>query len=160
MTLVGLAVTAGALCLATGPLAKEAPTGMPDGVALVTQTATQTATQTGEGYELTVHDAAGAVGDSTAIVVVIKATGQYKVNAKYPHKVKLGEPPAGLELPRRTLKRADGELGDAQTFTFRIPAKATKAGSFAVTGKLKFSVCDATSCLIKKEALAATVTAK
>jgi hypothetical protein len=117
-------------------------------------------TMSGEGYTVTVEDASGAVGDPAAIVVVIKATGQHKVNVKYPHKLKLAEPPAGLELPKRTLKRADGQLDDEKTFTFSIPAKATRAGSFTVSGKLKFSVCDATSCLIKKEAVQATVTAK
>ncbi|MBW2457739.1 MAG: hypothetical protein JRI68_24760 [Deltaproteobacteria bacterium] len=162
-------VAAGALVLAAGPSEAASTAALshdgsqagsqagPQAAALATR---DLATMNGEGYEVTVNDASGAVGDPTAIVVVIKATGQYKVNAKYPHKVKLAEPPAGLELPQRILKRDDGKLDDAKTFTFRIPAKASKAGSFAVTGKLKFSVCDASSCLIKKEALAATVTAK
>lgn len=152
-------VAAGALVLAAGP--SEAAATAPSQIG--SQAGPQDgalATMNGEGYQVTVHDASGVVGDPTSIVVVIKATGQYKVNAKYPHKVKLAEPPAGLDLPQRILKRDDGQLDDAQTFTFRIPAKASKAGSFAVTGKLKFSVCDASSCLIKKEALAATVMAK
>lgn len=148
-------VAAGALVLAAG--SSEAASTAP---ARIGPQAGALATLNGEGYQVTVHDAKGAVGEPISIVVVIKATGQYKVNAKYPHKVKLAEPPAGLELPKRILKRDDGQLDDAQTFTFRIPAKASEAGSFAVDGKLKFSVCDATSCLIKKEALAATVTAK
>ncbi len=148
-------VAAGALVLAAGSSEAASTVPFPIGAQ-----AGALATMNGEGYEVTVQDASGAVGEATSIVVVIKATGQYKVNAKYPHKVNLAEPPAGLELPQRILKRADGQLDDAQTFTFRIPAKASKAGSFAVDGKLKFSVCDATSCLIKKEALAATVTAK
>ncbi len=146
----------GALALVATP-SEAAATGV---AARGPMLGTELGTMSGEGYAVTVQDATGSVGGEASIVVVIKATGQYKVNAKYPHKLKLEEPPAGLELPKRLLKRSDGSLDDEKTFTFRIPAKATRAGSFTVSGKLKFSVCDATSCLIKKEKLEATVTAK
>ncbi len=169
--------TPSALQLFSRPLSLQLPFGAALAVAMVGALALVTApsdaatevqgsqvqtlsTMSGEGYTVTVQDVIGSVGAEAPIVVIIKATGQYKVNAKYPHKLKLAEPPAGLELPKRMLKRADGSLDDEKTFTFSIPAKATRAGSFTVSGKLKFSVCDATSCLIKKEALQATVTAK
>lgn len=111
-----------------------------------------------DGYTLVVKDGSAKVGQEGHIVVTVKAKSGFKVNEKYPHKVKLDNAPDGLEYPKKILKKGDAELSK-KSLTFRIPVKATKAGSFSVKGKIKISVCNEQSCLIKKEKLSAKLTA-
>lgn len=114
----------------------------------------------GDGYQIVVTDGSGQVGQETQVIVTIKAAEGYKVNEKYPHKLKLGDAPAGLEFPKPVLKKDDGTFDGKKSFTFKVPVKATRAGTFSLEGKLKFSVCNDSQCLVEKKELKAKVTAK
>jgi hypothetical protein len=114
----------------------------------------------GEGYRVKVTELATSVGSPGHFLVVIEATSGYKVNTKFPHKLKLADAPSGLKLPKRLLKKKDGTFAGTKTFTFKVPVEASKAGNFSVKGKLKLSVCNEETCLIKKEKLKVVITAK
>jgi hypothetical protein len=111
-------------------------------------------------YSVVVKDGSGKVDQITELVVTLKAKEGYKVNDKYPHKIKLSDAPEGVELPKKLLKKEDGSFEGTKALTFKIPAKATKAGKFTIAGDIKFSVCNDQQCVIKKESLAAKLTAK
>jgi hypothetical protein len=112
-----------------------------------------------EGYSVVVKDGSGKVGEEAHIIVTVTAKQGYKVNDQYPHKLKLKHAPAGLEYLKPVMKASDAEIAKSK-LTFRVPVKATKAGTFAIKGKLKLSVCNDQSCLIKKEVLSAAMKAK
>jgi hypothetical protein len=118
------------------------------------------ATVEGDGYSIVVTDGSGKVGQETQVTVTIRAKEGYKVNDKYPFKLKLADAPSGIELPKPVLKKGDGSFDGKNAFTFKVPVKATRAGSFDVKGNLKFSVCNDQSCLIEKKDVKAKVTAK
>jgi hypothetical protein len=121
--------------------------------------ATPTSTIDAEGYEVVVKDGSGKVGEEAHIVVTVTAKAGYHVNPQYPHKLKLKDAPDGLELLKPVMKASDAEIAK-QKLTFRVPVKALKAGTFAIHGKLKLSVCSEHACLIKKEVLSAAMKAK
>jgi hypothetical protein len=110
-------------------------------------------------FTLEARDATVKPGAEGKLVVQIKAKAGNKVNDQYNHKLKL-KAPDGIELPKPELKKADGVFDDKQTFTFTVPVKALRAGTFNVSGEAKFSVCNETQCLIEKREVSATVTAK
>lgn len=121
---------------------------------------TELRTIEGEGYRVKVTHLATSVGSPGHFMVVIEAKGGYKVNTKFPHKLKLAKAPSGLTLPKMVLKKKDGTFTGTKTFTFKVPVQASKAGNYGVKGKLKLSVCNEETCLIKKESLKVVVTAK
>jgi hypothetical protein len=124
------------------------------------ESVTELRTIEGEGYRVKVTQLATSVGSPGHFMVVIEAKGGYKVNTKFPHKLKLAKAPSGLKLPKMVLKKKDGTFTGTKNFTFKVPVEASKAGDYRVKGKLKLSVCNAETCLIKKENLKAVVTAK
>jgi hypothetical protein len=113
-----------------------------------------------DAYSVSAADLAVGAGAEGMLVVTIKAKGDHKVNEEYPHKVKLDDPPAGIELPKSKLTKDEGSFSDKKTFTFKIPVKGKTAGSHTVTGMVKFSVCNESQCVIKKETIKAVVTVK
>lgn len=117
------------------------------------------ATET-DAYTISASDVVTKAGAEGAIVVTVKAKGTYHVNDKYPHKVKVDDPPAGVDVPKRELKKDDGAFKDAQTFEVKIPVKAANAGQYRIGLEVRTSVCSATQCLMKKERLTANVSAK
>src|SRR5262245_37631610 len=132
-----IALTAAGLTMVSGSVASDATAGE-----------TALANLEGDGYTIVVTDGSGKVGEETHVVVTIKAKAGFKVNEKYPTKLKLHDAPSGVELPKQVLKKDDGSFEGKSAFTFKVPVKATRAGSFDVKGKLKFSVCNDQSCLI------------
>lgn len=115
----------------------------------------------GEQYTIDVGSPEVTVGQAASFKVTVKAKDGFKFNEAFPTKLKLDDPPAGLELPKRKLKRGDGKLGGGgKTFTFDVPVKATQAGSFDVKGQLKFSVCNDSKCVVQKKTLTSSISAK
>ena len=47
---------------------------------------------------------------------------------------------------------------EGKKVVFKVPATATKKGTFKVTGQIRFSVCNDSQCVIKKVPLNATIT--
>jgi opacity protein-like surface antigen len=121
--------------------------------------ATQLKVIEGEGYRVRVTGLDTKAGAPGYFLVVIEATAGYKVNTKFPHKLKLAAAPDGLKLPKMILKKKDGTFAGEKTFTFKVPIEASKPGRYGVEGKLKLSVCNAETCLIKKEKLRAIIKA-
>ncbi len=122
--------------------------------------ATELATIDREAYSVEVGDVDTTAGAAATVEVTIRAKAGHKVNAQYPHKLKVEEVPDGLQLEKKILKKDDGKLVDAQTFVFELPVKATRAGTFILEAKLKTSVCNDQHCLIKKETIQATINAR
>lgn len=114
---------------------------------------------------------AAAGGASTATLVVTPGTG-YVINAQYDIKLTL-TPPDGLSVAKtvqtvddaKTSKRSvdeDGTQVDVfDRLAFEIPMTAAAAGTYTLTGQLKFAVCaaDASDCEPKRRAVSFTVVA-
>ena len=113
----------------------------------------------GEGFEVTVDADSLSVGKKGFINVVIKAKAGFKVNQDYPHKIKFKNVPDGVKVPT-TVKKKDGAFEGKSAFRFKVPVTASKAGKFKVGGKLKFSVCNDKSCIIKKKNIKVSLKAK
>jgi len=114
----------------------------------------------GDVYSIAMADAKLKAGGEGRVIVTVKAKSGYHVNDKYPHKVKVDEPPRGLEVAKRELKKDDGKFKDPQTFELAIPVKAASAGSYTLAVEVKTSVCSDTKCLMKTERLTAKLTAE
>ena len=112
----------------------------------------------GEGYVVNVVNGETAVGAHGTVKVTIKATDGFKVNQDYPHKIKLADN-AGVDFDKKTYKKGDGRFEGKKAFVFEIGATPKSAGSHAIEGKVKFSVCNDSQCKIKKVALNAKLTA-
>jgi hypothetical protein len=140
-----------AVALAPTAFAREA-----DGISIHAQ---ELADNSGEGFVVEVVDGSAAVGQRATVKVTIKAKDGFKVNDQYPHGLKL-EASDDIVYEKDALKRDDGRFDGKTAFVFEVGAKAKRAGSHAVAGKLKFSVCNDAQCLIQKIDLSAKVTAR
>ncbi|MEZ4441792.1 MAG: hypothetical protein R3B72_22010 [Polyangiaceae bacterium] len=106
-------------------------------------------------FTISVTNAKGKVGESLTIGVTIAAADGYKCNDSYPHKVRNLSADDGVELE----ETAKGKVED-KAIVIPVTVKPTKAGTFKVSGEIKFSVCNDQQCVIKKAPLEAKVTAK
>jgi len=119
------------------------------------------ATVDGEQYSVQVGAPKITVGAAAEFQVKISAKPGYKFNKLFPTKLKLADPPDGLEFPKRKLKKGDGSLAaDQMSFTFAVPVKATRAGTFPFEAVLKFSVCNDAKCVVKREKLKSQIVAQ
>jgi hypothetical protein len=111
-------------------------------------------------FQLTVEQPApvAAGAPATLRVRVTPGTG-YKMNAEFPTKLTL-EPPAGVTLDKTSLALADAEKFDDHQLAFAVKATAASAGSYTVSGKIKFAVCTDATCDPKKRNISFTVAAK
>ena len=114
---------------------------------------------------LTVDKAEGKAGaEATANVKVAPATG-YHVATDFPIKLTL-DPTPGVTLPKTELTAGgrNKDQGDASALSekglaFAVKATAEKAGSYSITGTLKFGICEKDSCHPKKQPITITVAA-
>ncbi len=98
------------------------------------------------------------VGQAAKVVVRVVPKGPWKVNLRYPIRLRL-QPPAGVELAKTDLQAADAQVSEKEAkFDFACTLK--EAGAKTVNGELKFSVCVADKCDIKKEAVSWTTSAR
>jgi hypothetical protein len=111
-------------------------------------------------FDLEVKNWEGPTGEEGQVIVTVKARSGFHINDKYPHKVKLDDPPDGLTLPVREMGKENAQLDGEQALTYTIPATPTKAGEYKLTGVVKLSVCSEEQCKIAKEQLDARVTAQ
>lgn len=103
--------------------------------------------------------AAVAPGAATTLRIRVTPGKGYKMNAEFPTKLTL-EPTAGVELDKASLVLADAEKFDDHQLVFAVKATPAAAGSYNVTGKIKFAVCTDATCDPKKRNVAFAVTAK
>jgi hypothetical protein len=98
-----------------------------------------------------------AAGSSATVEAVLVANPPYHCNAEYPHKFKLGAPPAGISYPEATVK---GAKVTAERSVLAIPVQAQSPGKATVSGTLQFSVCNDDRCLVEKRELALNIEVK
>jgi hypothetical protein len=103
-------------------------------------------------FSIAVSEAKAKVGEKATILVTVTANKGFKCNDQYPHKIKKISG-ANVDVPNSV----KGSISDKQ-IVFSIPATPKSAGAHAVTGEIRFSVCNDSACHIKKVALNAKVT--
>ena len=98
------------------------------------------------------------VGVAARAVVRVVPKNPWKVNLKYPIRLKL-QPPAGVDVAKTDLAAADAQLSEKEA-KFEVGYTLKEAGVQTVTGELKFSICVSDKCDIKKEAVSWTTSAR
>lgn len=131
------------------------------GITLMLSASPRAETIKGSHHEVTTRaPAAVTVASLAHVKVTISAGPGYKVNKEYPTKLQITAVP-GVEFPKLLLKKTDGTFSNkSKTFALRVPFKVKKGGKFPFKGLLKFSVCDASRCLIEKQKLNAILVAQ
>ncbi|MBI5477654.1 MAG: hypothetical protein HY906_02290 [Deltaproteobacteria bacterium] len=110
-------------------------------------------------YSLAVESPKHAkVGEAARAVVRVVPKNPWKVNLKYPIRLKL-QPPAGVEVAKAELTAGDAQVSEKEA-KFEVGYTLKEAGSKTVSGELKFSVCVSDKCDIKKEAVSWTTSAR
>lgn len=105
-----------------------------------------------ENFTLKVTDGDAKVGEAATVSVVITGTNGFKANTEYPNKISelTGE---GVKLAATAV---DGAVKDGQ-LSYAVVATPTAAGKHAVSGKIRFSICDDSVCKLKTATLAGHV---
>ena len=98
------------------------------------------------------------VGQAAKAVVRVVPKGAWKVNLKYPIRLKL-QPPAGVEVAKTDLAAGDAQVTEKEA-KFEVGFTLKEAGTKTVSGELKFSVCVVDKCDIKKESVSWTTNAR
>ncbi|MBI4956186.1 MAG: hypothetical protein HY908_29475 [Myxococcales bacterium] len=93
-------------------------------------------------------------GETGAVTVVLVAKGDYHCNEKYPYKLKLDPPAAGLSYPAPI---ARGMSIGAKRSTMSVAFTPSQPGSYTISGTFYFSVCTDASCKIDQVPLAVAV---
>jgi hypothetical protein len=121
------------------PAAAAAPAGAPAGNA------------PDSSFKLAVSaPAPGAAGaQSVARVTVTPGTG-WKMNEEYPTKLTV-QAPEGVTVVKAEQVLADAAAFDPHQLAFDVKLTAAKAGTYPVTGTLKFAVCTDATCDPKKQ---------
>ena len=101
---------------------------------------------------------AKAGAESIAHIVITPGKG-YHVNQDYPVKLTL-QPPSGVTIAKATQVKADAAQMTASKLAFDVKLTPAKAGSYSVTGQLKFAVCTESTCDPKKRPIAFQLAAK
>ena len=116
---------------------------------------------------LAVEVPADAKAGSEAVAKITVTPGKgYHVNTEYPIKLTLAQP-TGVALAKtdfaaggRDKGKGDADTLDEKALAFAVKLTPSASGSYTISGKFKFAVCDADQCLPKKENIAITVAAK
>ncbi|MEJ7729556.1 MAG: hypothetical protein WKG00_10095 [Polyangiaceae bacterium] len=95
-------------------------------------------------------------GQQGSVEVVLSCKGDWHCNEKYPMKFTCDAPVGGVSYPQPVVRR-DAMSISAQRATARIPFVASAAGPARVSGKLSFSVCTETQCVMETRPLTAIV---
>ena len=156
---VGSAAGISALALALGLLAVTSSAAPPS--LRLERAPLVGATLEGEQYLIAVETPALQVGKEGALRVSIEGRAGFKFNKDFPLKLEGSEPPAGIDAPKRLLKRADGALDEAgKVFTLKVPITAKRAGDYQLEATIKFSVCSEAKCVVQRQTLRAKVAAQ
>jgi hypothetical protein len=89
-------------------------------------------------------------GQEGAVEITITPKREYKINDKYPLKLKLAEPPDGsVKFTKAILKREDGVF-EPKKGTLKVPFVAARTGKARINGVLSLSVCSDANCIMDK----------
>lgn len=116
---------------------------------------------------LAVEPPADAKAGAEAVArITVKPGKGFHVNTEYPIKLTL-TPPSGVTLAKTDFAagghdkgKGDADALDEQNLAFAVKLTPAAGGSYTVSGKFKFAVCDANQCLPKKENISITLAAK
>jgi hypothetical protein len=116
---------------------------------------------------LAVEAPADAKAGAEAVAkITVKPGKGFHVNTEYPIKLTL-TPPSGVALAKADFAagghdkgKGDADALDEQNLAFAVKLTPSAGGSYTVSGKFKFAVCDANQCLPKKENISITLAAK
>jgi hypothetical protein len=96
-------------------------------------------------------------GEQGSVEVVLTCKGDWHCNEKYPIKFTCDAPTADVTYPQPVVRK-DAISVNPQRASARVPFLPAAAGPARVSGKLSFSVCTETQCVIETRPVAATVT--
>lgn len=116
---------------------------------------------------LAVEAPADAKAGAEAVAkITVKPGKGFHVNTEYPIKLTL-TPSSGVTLAKTDFAagghdkgKGDADALDEQNLAFAVKLTPSAGGSYTVSGKFKFAVCDANQCLPKKESISITLAAK
>jgi len=106
-----------------------------------------------DSYRITISGTTLAVNTPGHFRVTVDAKSVFKVNENYPHKLTLDTPAKSVSLSKTHWKKKDVQFKGTKQFFFEIPVTASKAGTYPMVGKIQLSVCNASTCVIKKKTL-------
>ena len=94
------------------------------------------------------------VGQPSFVEVVLVAKGDFHCNDKYPYKLKLAAPSAGVSYPQAIVR--DASISPSRT-VLRAPFVASTPGDARIAGTFFFSVCTENKCRIETQAVGLSV---
>lgn len=102
-------------------------------------------------FKIAVTSPALTVGGKGTASVSVAALNGYKWNKEYPAKLIFKTPPKNVKLGKTEFKQLAGDfkIGDKKT-DIPVGMMANAAGAESFKGALKFSICNATACIIEK----------
>lgn len=91
------------------------------------------------------YPADAAAGKESEVVVRVVPKAPWHMNLDFPTSLKL-TPPGTVTLAKGELKKADARKLDGESCEFAVKVTPSAAGEHAVTGQLKFAVCQDEAC--------------
>ena len=134
-SVLGVAVVSAPKCQAAPPAASK----------LAADSGKLAGAVAGMPYTLTIAKVSAVKGKPATAQVVIKPAAGYHINKDFPTSLKL-TPPAGLTLASANLAKADARKLDDEHCEFAVKVTPSATGEHAVTGQLKFAVCQDEAC--------------
>lgn len=102
-------------------------------------------------YQLRVTPpAVAAVGGASTATISVTPRAPYKINLEYPMKLFV-RAPQPITPATQTLGPADAATFSAEALLLRPSLTLPAAGTFAIEGELRFSVCTASQCELLRE---------
>ncbi|MFO0756968.1 MAG: hypothetical protein U0359_10770 [Byssovorax sp.] len=96
------------------------------------------------------------VGQPGIAQVVLTAQGAFHCNDKFPYKLKLGAPPAGVSYPQPIVRGEAMSISPARS-VMTVPFLPTAPGDAKIGGTFYFSVCSASSCQLESREVAVSI---
>lgn len=114
----------------------------------------------GQGFVVEVLPPTDAAsGKEFVCKVVLKATGEYHLNAEFPTSLKVTSP-AGVTVQKPEQKKADAASFSEREAVFEVRGTSADGGAKAFAATFRFAVCTATTCDPKNAKLAWNVDVK
>ncbi len=113
----------------------------------------------GEGTLAITLPAQIATQHAATVTLTLTAGPGFRVNADFPIRLAL-VPPPGLAIAKPALTRADAVASDDNHVVLAPELVVSEPGSYAVTGRFKFALCQRGVCLSKDEPIAIELTAR
>jgi hypothetical protein len=145
---VGLALGICAIC---GLAATSAASQRDDGFSI--QSGEEKPGELASSYSISVSNAKAKVGSQATITVTVKAGDGFKCNAEYQHKIKDISGGSAVTAPSTVAGSVQGKA-----IVYSIPVTPNETGDHAVSGEIRFSVCNDSECQRQSVPLSAQVT--